>query len=171
MDSVGAELGAWLAQMDAVDPTVEAARQRIGRLSRLFVRVLDEVAAEESVTVGDLETLSVIRRNGGAATPGEIAAALHRTTGTVSARLRRLEKAGMVEPGPKDPLDGRVRRTRLTARGAQVWRSGTARRTKREEQLFGDLDAGQLAELNVVLSILLTRFERDLGAVSRHDRT
>jgi DNA-binding MarR family transcriptional regulator len=171
VDSVGAELDSWLAQMIHVDAEIEAARQRIGRLSRAFVRVLESAAAEESVTVGDLETLSVIRRLAGAAMPGQIATALHLTSGTVSTRLRRLEAAGLVQPGPPDPLDGRVRRTRLSPRGLQVWRSGTARRTKREAALFDDLDPAQLHALNATLSTLLERFERELGGVSRHDRT
>ncbi len=169
MDSVGDEIDTWLAQMIDVDPEVEAARQRIGRLSRAFVRVLESVAAAESVTVGDLETLSVIRRLGGTAMPGQISTALHLTSGTVSTRLRRLEVAGLVQPGPPAPADGRVRQTQLTPRGLQVWASGTARRTTREAELFGDLDLPQLHALNAALSTLLERFEREFGAVSRHD--
>lgn len=171
MDSVGEELDAWLAQMPDVDPAVEAARQRIGRLSRLFVRVVESAAAEESVSLGDLETLSVLRRNGGSATPGRIASELSLTSGTVSTRIRRLEQAGLAEPAPADPDDGRVRRTRLTEAGLHVWQASTARRTAREATLFADLGPATLARLNATLGVLLEGFERELGAASRHDRS
>ena len=171
MDSVEAELDDWLAQMPDVDPQIEAARQRIGRLSRVFVRVLEAVAAEGSVTVGDLETLSVLRRHDGTASPGQIAVTLGLTSGTVSSRLRRLERAGLVDPGDLDPDDARVRRVRITEAGVRVWRSGTERRTQREAELFGDLEPAQVRALNTALATLLERFEHELGVVSRHDRT
>ncbi len=171
MDSVAQELAGWLDQMDEVDPDVEAARQRIGRLSRAFVRVLEGVAAEGAVSLGDLETLSVLRRNGGSATPGEIARALRLTSGSVATRLRRLEAAGLAEPDTSERGDGRVRRKRLTPRGLAVWREGTARRTAREAGLFADLRHDDLAGLNATLERLLERCEREVGAVSRHDHT
>jgi DNA-binding MarR family transcriptional regulator len=170
MDSVGEELDAWLAQMPEVDPGIEAARQRIGRLSRLFVRVVESAAADASVSLGDLESLSVVRRNGGTVTPGRIAEELGLTSGTVSTRIRRLEETGLVAPAPSDSQDGRVRRIRLTERGLRVWHVSTARRTRHEARLFADLDSAALSQLNDILSRLLERFERELGTVSRHDR-
>ena len=171
MDSVTAELGSWLAQMPDARADVEAARQRIGRLSRLFVRVLETVAAGENLSVSDLETLSVIRRNGANASPSRIAAELHLTSGSVSTRLRRLERAGLAEPDEPDAEDGRIRRTRLTDAGLRAWREGTARRTAREADLFAVLDQATLNALNAALATLLARFEQEVGNVSRHDRT
>ena len=171
MDSVTAELDSWLAQMPDVRGDVEAARQRIGRLSRLFVRLLETVSAGENLTVSDLETLSVIRRNGASASPSRIAAELHLTSGSVSTRLRRLERAGLAEPDAPDPEDGRVRKIRLTDAGLQAWREGTARRTAREADLFAVLDQATLSALNEALAKLLARFEQEVGNASRHDRT
>ena len=171
MDSVTRELDSWLEQMPDVRADVEAARQRIGRLSRLFARVLETVAVEQKVSVSDLETLSVIRRNGGSVAPSRIGAELHLTSGSVSTRLRRLERARLAEADAPDAQDGRVRRVRLTERGLRTWRAGTARRVEREAELFAVLDEPTLAALNDALAKLLARAEDEFGDVSRHDRT
>ena len=170
MDSVGEELAAWLGQMPGVSSDVEAARQRIGRLSRLLVKVMERVAAENGVTTSDLETLSVVRRNGGSVAPSRIAAELQLTSGSVSTRLRRLERAHLAEADAPDPQDGRVRTTRLTDLGLRTWHAGTARRTEYEADLFAVLDEPTLAALNDGLAKLLARFEQEFGNASRHDR-
>jgi DNA-binding MarR family transcriptional regulator len=171
MDSVTSELDSWLAQMPNVRGDVEAARQRIGRLARLFLRVLETAAAGQNVSVSDLETLSVIRRNGGATSPSRIAAELHLTSGSVSTRLPRLERARLAEADSPDPQDGRSRRVRLTDQGLQTWREGTARRTACEADLFAVLNEATLTTLNETLAKLLERFEQEFGTASRHDRT
>jgi len=166
MDSVEAELAAWLAQMPAgVDADVEAARQRIGRISRQFERVLAHAAAEHGMTVGDWEALSVLRRSGPVCTPKAIADTLGLTSGTVSVRIDRLLRAGLVEQVPA--TDGRSRPVRLTRTGHARWRAATAARTAYERKLFGPLD---VAALNPLLAVLLRRFEDEFGPSARHDR-
>ena len=169
MDSVAVELERWLDQMPDVQPEVEAARQRIGRLARLFARVMQAVSVEQRVSVSDLETLSVIRRNGDNVSPSRIAAELGLTSGSVSTRLRRLERAQLAEADSPDPQDGRVRRVRMTEEGLRTWRAGTARRVDREAELFSVLDEPTLLALNQALASLLARFEREFGTASRHD--
>ena len=167
MDSVTAELDMWLAQMPAgVDAGVEAARQRIGRISRQFEQVLARAAADHGMTVGDWEALSVMRRSGPTCTPTVIADTLGLTSGTVSVRIERLLRAGLVEQVPS--TDGRSRPVRLTRKGHARWRAATAARTAYERELFGTLD---VAALNPLLSALLSRFEDEFGPAPRHDRT
>lgn len=169
MDSVERELESWLAQMPDVDARVEASRQRIGRLSRLFARLLERVASEQGFSTGDLEALSVVKRSGGSCTPTELATALGLTSGTVSTRLHRLTAAGLVEV--MGASDGRSRPVRLTRAGTASWRSATAARTAYEAELFAVLNDAGLHTLNSLLASLLDRFENEFGMVSQHDRS
>ncbi|MFP5022409.1 MarR family winged helix-turn-helix transcriptional regulator [Pseudonocardia phyllosphaerae] len=169
MDSVGDELDAWVARMDGVDPQVEAARQRIGRISRAFTELLHAVAREQGISVGDWEALSVLVRDPGPCAPSTLARSLGLTAGTVTTRLRRLTGAGLVEQVPD--ADGRSRPVRLTDAGYAAWRDATAARTRAEAELFGVLSASDLAATNALLGRLLERLESEVGPVSRHDVT
>lgn len=172
LDSVSAEISSWTDQMPpGVDPDVEAARQRIGRISRLFGRLLERVADERKITLGDWEALSVLRRSGPPyeRTPKQLADALTLTPGTISVRIERLTRAGLVEPVPA--ADGRSRPVRLTEHGCREWADATARRTAEEQRLFdAALDRDRLARLNELLADLLSGLEAELGPGSRHDQ-
>lgn len=167
-DSVDRELSTWLAEMADVDPRVEAARQRIGRLARLFSRTLDNVAAEQDLSVGDWEALSVIVRAGGSCTPTELVRALGLTSGTVSTRLNRLVAAGLVRV-VADP-DGRSRPVTVTRQGRHRWKAATAARTRTESELFEALSPRETEALNEYLRTLLVAYEASLGEAPRHDR-
>lgn len=171
-DSVEGEITEWIKEMpDGLDQQTEAARQRIGRLSRQFERVLTRVAAAHGLTVGDLEALSVLARSGPPyqRTPKQLTEILGLTTGTVSVRVDRLTRAGLVEPAI-GAADGRSRPIRLTQHGYQRWRAATAQRTSDEQHLFGSvLDTDDLTALNALLSRLLHRFEEDFGPAPKHD--
>ena len=134
-DSVGAELDAWIEQMPVgVDADIEAARQRIGRISRQFGHVLARAAAQHELTVGDWEALSVLRRSGHpyVRTPKQLAETLGVTSGTISVRIDRLMQAGLVEPASS--LDGRSRPVRLTRKGQHRWSAATKARTAYEQR-------------------------------------
>lgn len=172
MDSVGAGLPEWLAVMpEGVDEQVEAARQRIGRLSRQFEQVLRGVAEEYGFSTGDWQALSALHRSGRAAvlTPKELGDRLGVTSGTVTVRIDRLERAGLVERVAAGS-DGRSRPIRLTRKGRARWAAATKKRTEREQALFvSAVGADDLSDLNAVLARLLTRFETEFGPSSPHD--
>ncbi|GAA1227365.1 hypothetical protein GCM10009676_06940 [Prauserella halophila] len=170
MDSFGDEREQWLAVMPPVAPEVEAARQRIGRVSRLLARVLDRVAAEQGITVGDWETLSAVKRAGGSATPTFIAERLSLTSGTVSVRLRRMVAAGLLTQRPKQADgDARSRPIELTPHGERVWRQATERRVAVEHDYFAAIGQTGLAALNSALADVLAELEQDFGIPSPHD--
>lgn len=164
-DSVDAEFAeGWMNHLPGVDPTVEAARQRIHKLARLLERVLADTAAEHEVTVGDWEALAVLQRAGPPheCLPKELAGRLGVTSGTMSVRIERLTKAGLVEPSSGD--DGRSRPVRLTTRGSDLWHTATTRRTATEHRLMtGALGEDELADLSLLLGRLLAGFEHELG--------
>lgn len=169
-DSVSEEFAAWMDQMPGVDPQIEAARQRIRRIARLFGRVLTHAAARHEMTVGDWESLSVLQRSGPPyeCSPKELAERLGVTSGTMSVRIERLTRAGLVEPGTAR-TDGRSRPIRLTSQGSELWRAATEQRTTYEHHLLADtLSADELQQLNVLLGKLLTRFEEEFGSAPSH---
>jgi DNA-binding MarR family transcriptional regulator len=156
---------AWIEQMPAgVHPQIEAARQRIARISRQFQRVLARAAAQHELTVGDWQALSVLQRSGPphVLTPKQLTTLLGVTSGTISVRIDRLAKAGLVEPVAA--TDGRSRPIRLTQLGRQRWSAATKDRTDHEQRIFSSaLSDDQLAELNPLLDVLLRRFEAEFG--------
>jgi DNA-binding MarR family transcriptional regulator len=169
-DSVEAELSRWIADMPGVDPQTEAARQRIGRMARLFDRLLTQVAADNELTAGDWAALSALQRSGPPyqASPTTLYQQLGLTSGTMSVRLARLSQAGLIEAVAA--ADGRSKPVRLTALGRQRWRAATQQRTARERELFAEaLSAEDLAELNLLLGRLLGRLESEFGQATRHD--
>lgn len=169
-DSVSEELTAWMAQLPGVDPQIEAASERIRRIARLFGRVLTHNAAQHEMTVGDWESLSVLQRSGPPyeCSPKELAEKLGVTSGTMSVRVERLTRAGLVEPGTAR-VDGRSRPVRLTAQGRELWRAATEQRTAHEQRLLaGTLSADELEQVNLLLGKLLTRFEEEFGPAPSH---
>lgn len=165
-DSVAADLPVWMAHLPGVDPAIEGARQRIRRLARLFDRVLDAAAARHELTVGDWEALSVLQRSGPPheMSPTQVASVLGITSGTMSVRIERLTRAGLVEPASNGHADGRSRPIRLTDQGHDRWRAATDERTGHEHRLLaGTLDPDELARLNRLLAQLLTGFESEFG--------
>jgi DNA-binding MarR family transcriptional regulator len=103
-------------------------------------------------------------------TPKQLAETLGITSGTISVRIDRLIRAGLVEP--VSSTDGRSRPVRLTRNGRHRWSAATKARAAYEQQIFVDaLTSEQLAQLNPLLSALLARFEEEFGPASRHDVT
>ncbi len=175
MDSVESGLHHWMAHTPGVDAgddravAAEAARQRIGRLSRAFSSLLDEIAEASGITTADWAALSVIARSpNGHTTPGELGSALHLTSGTVSTRLRRLVDAGLVEVLPTD--DRRSRPVHLTPSGHKQWSEATQARIGSERDLFDALDDDDLRSLNRILRDLLAPLEDRYGPAPAHDR-
>ncbi|WP_222854313.1 MarR family winged helix-turn-helix transcriptional regulator [Fodinicola acaciae] len=170
-DSVDAELDAWIAAMPAgVDPQVEAARQRIARIGRQFEHVLRQAAAAYELTTGDWQALSVLHRSGRphVLTPKELTDRLGVTSGTISVRLDRLERAGLVERIAA--ADGRSRPVRLTRKGHRKWSAATKRRTDSEHEIFSSaLADAELAALNPLLRKVLARFEEEFGPAAKTD--
>ncbi|MGW4966766.1 MarR family winged helix-turn-helix transcriptional regulator [Nonomuraea sp. NPDC004186] len=170
-DSVAAEIDAWISQMADADPVTEAARQRIGRISRLFEHLLADVATAHDLTPGDWTALSALQRSGPPyeRTPKQLADELGVTAGTMSVRIDRLSKAGLVEPVPA--VDGRSRPVRLTELGRRRWSQATRDRTTRERRLLTDaLASDDLDQLNRLLAQLLARLEDEFGPAPRHQQ-
>jgi DNA-binding MarR family transcriptional regulator len=112
------------------------------RLSRPSYNVLAALAAAPGETLGQRELLARVRR----------------TAGTLSVRLSRLERAGLIERTP-DPDDRRATRVQLTDGGRSLLERARPLYEQRAERLAAALPQERLAELAGAVSGWLEFFE------------
>jgi len=162
-DSVDRDAARWLAELPGVDAGIEMIHMRVKRLGQETTRMLAGIAQHHGLSVGDWETLSVLRRSGApyVMTPSELVQALGVTSGTISVRIERLIQAGLLEPANGGD-DGRSRPIRLTDEGARRWQAATAERTALEERIFSRaLNPEEIPYLNLLLGALLVEMEAE----------
>jgi DNA-binding MarR family transcriptional regulator len=168
-DSVDSEADAWVVELPGVDPEVETTRMRLLRIGRQMERMLAGIAERHGMSLGDWETLSVLRRSGRPYTmsPTNLARSLEVTSGTISVRLDRLVRAGLVRQVGGNS-DARSRPVRLTNAGSRRWREATTERTALELRLLSNaLSKEELQFLNRQLRRLMLSLESNLGPASR----
>ncbi|MFF1530842.1 MarR family winged helix-turn-helix transcriptional regulator [Cellulomonas sp. NPDC058312] len=123
----------------------------IGRLHRLALALTDEITVvyrEHGLGEGEFDVLAALRRAGAPyeRAPGELAAHTMVTTGAMTKRVDRLERAGLVTRRPS-ATDGRGRVVALTDDGlALIDRAFTAHMAneRRLLDLVGEQDAATL---------------------------
>ena len=164
-DSVDREATAWLDELSGVDPEIEMARMRLRRIGQQSEHMLSDIAQRHDLTLGDWETLSVLRRSGPpyVMTPSELAQALGVTSGTISVRIERLIQVGLIEPAGSTS-DGRSRPIRITDEGTRRWRAATMERTSAEARVFQNaLGPIEIEYLNQLLRWLMIEMETEFG--------
>lgn len=155
-DEVDAIVAAW--RRERADLDVEPL-QVLSRIDRLAA-VLDERRANAFVEHGlqghEFDVLSVLRRAGEPfeLTAGELAAATHVTSGTMTSRLDRLGSRGFVTRHP-DPRDGRLVRVRLTPAGREHVDAAFEALLDGERELLATLPVTKRQELADSLRTLL----------------
>lgn len=117
-DEVDEIVAAW----SAVRPDLELAPMqvlsRVRRLAQLLDSQRERAFAEHGLAAHEFDVLAALRRSGPAAelTPGQLLAATHVTSGTMTNRLDRLEARRFVIRR-RHPTDARHSLVRLTAAG------------------------------------------------------
>ncbi len=133
--------------------------QILSRVARLAA-VLDERRASAFVEHGlqahEFDVLTALRRSGDPfeLTPGELSAATHVTSGTMTSRLDRLSARRLVTRHP-DPSDGRLVRVRLTPAGRRRVDAAFEALLHSERVLLSRLPAAQREGLADALRELL----------------
>jgi DNA-binding MarR family transcriptional regulator len=134
---------------------------RLGRALSLASADLEAVADDFEISLASLEALTVLRL-----TPSphrlsqrSLGELLMRTSGTLSVRLARLERAGMVTREP-DPYDARGVIVELTARGRKLVDDAVAARVETEARLLSALTRDEQDELCALLRKLLVSLEQ-----------
>ncbi|MFE3328461.1 MarR family winged helix-turn-helix transcriptional regulator [Streptomyces sp. NPDC059176] len=120
-DPVDAITAQWADVRPELDTLPMAVFGRIYRLSHAMALRMDEAYAPFGISRGDFDVLATLRRSGEPFTlsPRQLSATLMLTTGGMTGRLDRLEKAELVSRNP-DPHDRRALRVTLSDRGREL---------------------------------------------------
>ena len=129
---------------------------RLLRAAHVVQHQLDAVASASPALShkGDLDTLTALRRAGGSASPGELAAVVQLTSGGMTNRLDRLETAGLVRRTPAEH-DRRASVVSLTAEGRRLADAVFEASLEAQHRLVGTLSADERAQLASALERLL----------------
>ena len=136
----------------------------IMRLNRVRARFDEELAgvfARFDLSPADFAVIAVLRRQGAPFTCSQSAlmARLALTSGTVSVRLARLEKKGIVERRPGEDRRGVL--VTLTERGARLFDEVAPEHLANEDVLLSSLTDAERGQLASLLRKLLVAFEHE----------
>jgi DNA-binding MarR family transcriptional regulator len=142
---------------------VEGIVDRINSLHRRFRRDLEQTLAEHGLTWGEWKVLGSLWRSHNdvphCSSPGELAEELEFSSGAMTSRIDKLERAGLVRRRP-DPNDRRGVKVELTDAGSQAWLESTNAQAIKEARVAAALTKSQQRELNDLLRRLMLEFER-----------
>jgi DNA-binding MarR family transcriptional regulator len=161
-DSIDRALAEILEEFPTIDPEVEAAVDRVWKLSKYLDRLWDSTAERFGLNqAGEYKVLLKLRHTPERRmTPGELSTKLVLSTGAMTNRLDRLEEAGLVQRD-RDPHDRRSVIVRLTDRGASLVEEAVAAQAKEESQVMSALKPEEQRRLNQLLRKLVLVFERE----------
>jgi len=134
--------------------------ETVGRLLDAAARVTREhmnpLLAEAGLNVGEFDVLTPLRRAGEPymLSPTQLYEAALISSGGMTDRLDRLERAGLVERRP-DPRDRRGRQIALTAAGKRVIDDMIGRMVAMETKMLSVLTEAEQKRLNALLKKLL----------------
>ncbi|MGW0210918.1 MarR family winged helix-turn-helix transcriptional regulator [Streptomyces sp. NPDC003233] len=150
-DPVDAIIDQWAAVRPDLDSRAMEVFGRIYRLSRTMGDRMEKAYQPYGISRGEFDVLATLRRTGEPYTlsPRQLSATLMLTTGGMTGRLDKLEKAGLLRRSP-DPHDRRGLQVTLTEKGLDVIDravgAGLAVQTE-ALSLLDDEQVGQLADL------------------------
>ncbi|CAL9596479.1 hypothetical protein SUDANB1_05333 [Streptomyces sp. enrichment culture] len=150
-DPVDAIIGQWATVRPDLDTAAMEVFGRINRLSHAIGERVSQAYAKFGISRGEFDVLATLRRSGEPFTlsPRQLSATLMLTTGGMTGRLDKLERAGLLRRSP-DPHDRRGLQVTLTDEGLalvdEAVGAGLAVQTEALSAL-GAERAGQLAGL------------------------
>lgn len=170
-DEVDRIASAWAREQPTLDLAPLHVLSRVTRLARHLDRARRAAFAEHGLEAGEFDVLAALRRAGPPyeGSPGWLGASTMVTSGTVTARLDKLESRGLVERR-SDPSDRRAVIVRLTETGAQVAGAALASLLRRERTLLASLGPGEHQTLaDLLRRILIPLDEAGSGPTDHPD--
>ncbi|WP_320778421.1 MarR family winged helix-turn-helix transcriptional regulator [Streptomyces sp. CRN 30] len=150
-DPVDAIIDQWAVTRPDLDTTAMEVFGRIYRLSRALGDRMEKAYARHGIARGEFDVLATLRRSGPPHTlsPRQLSATLMLTTGGMTGRLDKLERAGLLRRSP-DPHDRRGLRVTLTDEGLRLVDEAVVDGLAVQTEALSHLDeeqAGHLADL------------------------
>jgi DNA-binding MarR family transcriptional regulator len=160
MDSEGDAVDAIMGQWAQVRPDLQTEAMelfaRVYRCARGMGDRMETAYQAYGISRGEFDVLATLRRSGEPYTlsPRELTATLMLTSGGMTGRLDKLEKAGLVRRSP-DPHDRRGLRVTLTPEGLDLLDRAVTGGVEVQRRGTEQLTPDQIAQLNGLLRQLL----------------
>ena len=159
-DEVDRLVAAWRRERPDLDVEPLEVLSRVSRLARHLDRARRTAFSEHGLEPWEFDVLTALRRAGEPyqLSPGQLLTQTLVTSGTMTNRIDRLAKKGLVERRP-DPHDRRGVLVRLTPEGRDRADQALARLLAQERALLRDLTPAQRTELAGLLRVLTAPFD------------
>lgn len=150
----------WARERPEIDVAPQGVIGRLHRIAALLMTELDGVYREFGLADGEFDVLAALRRAGDPyeRSAGELAGSVMITTGGLTKRVDRLERAGLVHRRRAEH-DGRSRVIALTAQGLALIDEAFAAHMANERRLLDALDADEARRLEALLTGWLAKLE------------
>jgi DNA-binding MarR family transcriptional regulator len=167
-DPVDEKLEVWLREIPELDARTEGIVDRIGMLEKYLRRTHDETLEVLGLSWGEVRVLGSLRYCGPPyrSTPGRLGGQLGLSSGAMTARLDKMEEAGLIRRLP-DPDDRRGVLVEITDEGRAAWDRSVAMQAEKETTVAATLSEREKDELNDLLRRLLVAFANEHGPLSR----
>ena len=155
-DSVDAIIDHWAVVRPDLDTAAMEVFGRIYRLARTMGDRTGKAYAPFGIARGEFDVLATLRRAGEPYTlsPRQLSSTLMLTTGGMTGRLDKLERAGLVRRSP-DPHDRRGLQVTLTEDGLSRVDEAVGAGVAAQTRALAALDAGKAGQLADLLRELL----------------
>ncbi|GGW37219.1 MarR family transcriptional regulator [Streptomyces lucensis JCM 4490] len=155
-DAVDAIIGQWARVRPDLDTRAMEVFGRVFRLARAMGDRMEKAYEPYGISRGEFDVLATLRRAGEPHTlsPRELSATLMLTTGGMTGRLDKLERAGLLRRSP-DPHDRRGLRVTLTEEGLRLIDEAVGAGLAEQRDALDALDAEQAGRLADLLRDLL----------------
>ncbi|MFE5308271.1 MarR family winged helix-turn-helix transcriptional regulator [Isoptericola sp. NPDC056605] len=158
MDYIERVRAQWAERLPGVDTSPADVGARVRRIAALLeVEVSGDLAARD-VTRAELDVLTALRRSGRPLRAGEITTMTGSPGASITKRLDRLERAGLVERAVHE-RDKRGVLVALTVEGEELVDELFPRQIEHERAALVDLSETERAELGRLLAVVLRRLD------------
>ncbi|MEU9289638.1 MarR family transcriptional regulator [Streptomyces sp. NPDC048275] len=164
-DPVDAIIEQWATVRPDLDTAAMEVFGRIYRLARTMGDRMEKAYAPYGISRGEFDVLATLRRSDApyALSPRQLSATLMLTTGGMTGRLDKLERAGLLRRSP-DPHDRRGLQVTLTDKGLRLIDEAVGAGLAVQTAALAHLDEKQADQLAALLRELLVGAGADAGS-------